>query len=77
MAPTTTTAAPKPPPVTTVPAAPVTTVEAAEPEVAKPAQAYYKNCTEAKAAGAAPLHQGDPGYRAALDKDHDGVACEK
>ncbi|MFI6151692.1 excalibur calcium-binding domain-containing protein [Kitasatospora sp. NPDC051170] len=38
--------------------------------------AYYANCKAAKAAGAAPLHRGDPGYRAALDGDGDGVACE-
>ncbi|MGG4495607.1 MBL fold metallo-hydrolase [Brevibacillus reuszeri] len=38
---------------------------------------YYKNCAEAKAAGAAPLRKGDPGYRAALDRDNDGIACEK
>lgn len=37
---------------------------------------YYRNCTEAKAAGAAPLRLGDPGYRAALDRDKDGIACE-
>ncbi|MGI8648648.1 MAG: hypothetical protein DLM55_10775 [Acidimicrobiales bacterium] len=37
---------------------------------------YYSNCAAAKAAGAAPLHIGQPGYRAALDRDHDGVACE-
>jgi hypothetical protein len=37
---------------------------------------YYQNCTAARAAGAAPLHAGDPGYRAALDRDHDGIACE-
>ena len=41
-----------------------------------PQSVYYKNCAEAKAAGAAPLHAGDPGYRAALDRDKDGVACE-
>lgn len=46
-----------------------------EPE--EPARTYYANCTEAKAAGAAPLYRGDPGYRAKLDRDHDGVACEK
>jgi len=54
---------------------------AQEPEEpAQPAQkpqAYYRNCAEAKAAGAAPLYQGDPGYRSALDRDHDGIACEK
>ncbi|MEU8794622.1 excalibur calcium-binding domain-containing protein [Streptomyces sp. NPDC048643] len=30
----------------------------------------------ARAAGAAPLHRGDPGYRSELDRDGDGVACE-
>ncbi|MDO5092143.1 MAG: excalibur calcium-binding domain-containing protein [Propionibacteriaceae bacterium] len=38
---------------------------------------YYANCREAKAAGAAPLHRGDPGYRSDLDRDGDGVACER
>ncbi|GAA1713645.1 hypothetical protein GCM10009793_09220 [Brachybacterium phenoliresistens] len=38
--------------------------------------AYYKNCTAAREAGAAPLYRGDPGYRPALDRDDDGVACE-
>jgi hypothetical protein len=37
---------------------------------------YYANCTEAWDAGAAPLYVGDPGYRPALDRDKDGVACE-
>ncbi|MCI6272596.1 MAG: excalibur calcium-binding domain-containing protein [Erysipelotrichaceae bacterium] len=37
---------------------------------------YYKNCKAAKAAGAAPLYQGQPGYRSALDRDGDEVACE-
>ena len=40
------------------------------------ANVYYQNCTAARAAGAAPIYQGQPGYRAALDRDHDGVACE-
>ena len=38
--------------------------------------AYYANCTAARAAGVAPLYRGDPGYRRALDRDGDGVACE-
>lgn len=38
--------------------------------------AYYKNCDAVRAAGKAPLHRGDPGYRAGLDRDDDGVACE-
>ena len=37
---------------------------------------YYQNCTAAREAGAAPIYQGQPGYRAALDRDKDGVACE-
>lgn len=39
--------------------------------------AYYASCKDAKAAGAAPLYRGDPGYRDGLDRDHDGVACER
>lgn len=38
--------------------------------------AYYANCSEARAAGAAPLYRGEPGYRPGLDRDDDGVACE-
>ncbi|CAM8659920.1 Excalibur calcium-binding domain containing protein [Acidimicrobiia bacterium] len=38
--------------------------------------AYYANCTAARAAGAAPIYLGQPGYRSALDGDKDGVACE-
>lgn len=37
---------------------------------------YYANCAAARAASAAPLRAGQPGYRAALDRDKDGVACE-
>lgn len=38
--------------------------------------AYYKNCTEARNAGAAPVYRGDPGYGRHLDRDGDGVGCE-
>jgi hypothetical protein len=37
---------------------------------------YYPNCKSACAAGAAPIYQGQPGYRSGLDRDGDGVACE-
>lgn len=37
---------------------------------------YYQNCTAAKSAGAAPIYSGQPGYRVALDRDNDGIACE-
>lgn len=36
----------------------------------------YRNCREARAAGAAPLRRGHPGYGAHMDGDGDGVACE-
>ena len=37
---------------------------------------YYENCDAARAAGAAPVHRGDPGYGSHLDRDGDGAACE-
>lgn len=40
------------------------------------ARVYYVNCSEARAAGAAPVHRGDPGYWPHLDRDGDGVACD-
>lgn len=36
----------------------------------------YRNCTEARAAGAAPVRRGDAGYGTHLDRDNDGVGCE-
>ena len=36
----------------------------------------YANCAAVRAAGKAPLRRGQPGYRAGLDADRDGVACE-
>ncbi|MGE2723062.1 thermonuclease family protein [Mycolicibacterium celeriflavum] len=37
---------------------------------------YYKNCDAARAAGAAPIRVGQPGYRTGLDRDGDGTACD-
>jgi len=37
---------------------------------------YYRNCTAARAAGAAPVRVGDAGYARHLDRDGDGVGCE-
>ena len=36
----------------------------------------FANCSEARAAGAAPVRSGDPGYSRKLDRDGDGVGCE-
>lgn len=46
---------------------------------ASPSQApnvHYRNCAEARAAGAAPIYRGEPGYEERMDGDHDGIACE-
>lgn len=71
-------------PASTVTAPPVTVTAAGAQQAAdatttaaqQGSDVYYANCTEAKAAGAAPLYSGQPGYRSALDRDGDGVACE-
>ncbi|WP_411158428.1 excalibur calcium-binding domain-containing protein [Streptomyces sp. CBMA291] len=71
--PTTEPPAPRPRPTTqppTVAPEPEPTQEAAGSSV------YYRNCTAARAAGAAPIHRGEPGYDSHLDRDGDGVACE-
>lgn len=39
-------------------------------------EVYFQNCAAARAAGAAPIYAGEPGYRRKLDRDGDGVACE-
>ncbi|MGC7099579.1 thermonuclease family protein [Amycolatopsis lurida] len=65
--------APRPAPE---PVAPPKTTTKTMTEPPPPAAAYYKNCDAARAAGAAPLRRGEPGYRAQLDRDDDGVACE-
>jgi micrococcal nuclease len=44
--------------------------------VAAPADVNYANCDAVRAAGAAPIHRGDPGYSKKLDRDGDGVGCE-
>ena len=37
---------------------------------------HFSSCMEAWANGYSDLHEGDPGYSAKLDRDHDGMACE-
>lgn len=41
-----------------------------------PAATYFPNCSAARAAGAAPVYIGGPGYGTHLDRDGDGVGCE-
>lgn len=52
--------------------------EAARAAAIPPASsAYYSNCSAARAAGAAPVYAGQPGYGSHLDRDGDGVGCER
>lgn len=87
--PSPTTKSPSPTPTTTSPT-PTPTPEPAQPERHEEApapvhqeqrapepQTYYANCAAARAAGAAPIYQGQPGYRSGLDRDGDGIACDK
>ncbi|WP_270451720.1 GmrSD restriction endonuclease domain-containing protein [Kocuria marina] len=75
-------------PIPQVPQAPAITSDPPAPEPAQPPAAvepvapggddiYYENCAAARAAGAAPIYRGEPGYRPGLDKGgEEGVACE-
>ncbi|XHS00681.1 hypothetical protein ACFB49_22800 [Sphingomonas sp. DBB INV C78] len=36
----------------------------------------FANCSAARAAGAAPVRAGSPGYGPHLDRDGDGIGCE-
>lgn len=90
--PTPTPTPPPPPPQATTPPpapAPAATTEPPQPpqppttrptthtpEPPAPEAVYYENCAAARAAGAAPIHEGEPGYAPHLDRDDDGVACE-
>ncbi|QDH23905.1 excalibur calcium-binding domain-containing protein [Saccharibacillus brassicae] len=48
-----------------------------EPEAAPVPDVYFANCDAVRAAGADPIYEGDPGYSHKLDRDRDGVGCEK
>jgi hypothetical protein len=47
-----------------------------QPKRASNGTTYYRNCSHARAAGAAPVRVGEPGYGKHLDRDGDGVGCE-
>lgn len=62
-----------------VPSTPATTAPAIPTPATTPpaaAAAHYKNCAAVRAAGAAPIHAGDPGWQTKFDADGDGVGCE-
>jgi Excalibur calcium-binding domain len=51
-------------------------ISAGTPSQSGDTRVYYPDCAIARAAGAAPIHIGEPGYRPELDADSDGIACE-
>jgi hypothetical protein len=53
---------------------PVQTLVRARPAVA--VSAPFPNCAAARAAGADPVYEGDPGFGPHLDGDDDGIGCE-
>ncbi|CAN7622599.1 excalibur calcium-binding domain-containing protein [Phenylobacterium sp. LjRoot219] len=48
----------------------------AQPSARRAGGAKFYSCRDARAAGAAPMHRGEPGYNPNLDGDADGIACE-
>ncbi len=37
----------------------------------------YRNCAAAARDGRSNIHVGDPAYNPALDRNHDGIACQR
>jgi micrococcal nuclease len=66
-------ATPPPPPAPAPAPEPVYAAPAPAPAQSGP---YYANCTEVRAAGAAPIYPGQPGFRSSFDRDNDGIGCE-
>ena len=64
-------------PTTQAPAPALAPAPAPAANVPAPAaNVSYQNCDAVRAAGAAPIHAGDPGWSPKFDRDHDGVGCE-
>ena len=54
----------------------VSSASAALRAVSSSSRREFANCSQARAAGAAPVRTGDPGYGRRLNRDGDGVRCE-
>ncbi|WP_435868722.1 GmrSD restriction endonuclease domain-containing protein [Arthrobacter burdickii] len=63
-----------PAPVVPAPVAPAPVAPA--PVAPAPAAPYYANCSEVRAAGAAPIAAGSPGFQPKFDRDGDGIGCD-
>ena len=64
-------AAPQPAPTTPPRPRPAT------PTPAPSAELHFSSCKEARAAGYSHMRRGEPGYSPHLDRDNDGIACDK
>ncbi|MGY2004928.1 GmrSD restriction endonuclease domain-containing protein [Blastococcus sp. SYSU DS1024] len=53
-----------------------TTAAGPPPDAATGPAPRYADCAAVRAAGAAPIHRGEPGFSARFDGDGDGVGCE-
>jgi len=69
--------APEPAPVVEAPAPAPEPAPVVEAPVPAAPVVSYANCDEVKAAGKAPLAADQPGYASKLDRDGDGIACDK
>ncbi|TKV28536.1 DUF1524 domain-containing protein [Arthrobacter sp. NamB2] len=65
-----------PAPLAPAPGAPEPVAPAPAPVAPAPAAPYYANCSEVRAAGAAPIYAGTPGFQPKFDRDNDGVGCD-
>jgi hypothetical protein len=43
---------------------------------ANASKVHYSGCADARRAGVTPIYFWQPGYRAGMDGDGDGIACE-
>lgn len=56
---------------------PVEPRQAAPAPQPAPADLHFRSCKEARAAGYSHMRRGEPGYSPHLDRDNDGIACDK
>lgn len=68
--------APAPAPAPQAAPAPAPAPQAAPAPAPQQSTFQYRNCSEARAAGAAPVLRGEYGYGPHLDRDNDGIGCE-
>lgn len=64
-------------PVTAEAPAPAPAQAEPVPEPVPAQEVFYADCDAVRAAGAAPISIGSPGYSTHLDRDKDGVGCDR